>query len=130
MRGYLIGYILYWLVWLALGIAAIKGLILIAFYIKKAIRIQKTTEDNIGFNYLDTIEKVKNLFRESGNSEFEEMILNAQLEGGTAGERLMIVCSRLMWIKQHHPKIYLTAKLEADQLIKFARQSGLEPIPK
>lgn len=79
--------------------------------------------------FFEEIESIKKLLRQDGYGYLADDILDRQLSGGTGGEVLILVCSRLLGIKEIYPKAYKTIALKADGLIDYCRSTGLYPNP-
>jgi urease accessory protein UreE len=47
----------------------------------------------------------------------------------TGGEVLIMVCSKLLGIKQRNKEVYSVIKSDAEELIAYANAIGLEPRP-
>jgi hypothetical protein len=80
---------------------------------------------NAGF--FDRMELIKSLLRQGGYGYVADDLLEQQLSGGTGGEVLMLVCARLLGIKQTDPEAYAVVAYEADELIAYCRQTGMFP---
>lgn len=72
-------------------------------------------------NLLNDIEDIKKKLNEAGYDNLSNDILNAQISGGTPGEVLILVCSEILEIKKKNYKAYLTAQIEMDKLVDYAK---------
>jgi hypothetical protein len=71
--------------------------------------------------YLGTyIENIKSQWNSTGHSTLSETITAKQLEGGTPGEILALVCGQLIKIKKTDTEGYKAAAKEIDALIDYA----------
>jgi DNA repair protein RadC len=77
-------------------------------------------------NFLEKIELIKSKLTKVGESKLVEEILDLQLSGGTGGEVLISVCSKLLEIKRTN-KHYQLIKKETEELIQYANSIGLIP---
>lgn len=78
-------------------------------------------------NFLESIESIKKILDNAGKSHFSAQILDLQLSGGTGGEVLISVCSKLLDIKELDNATYQLIKEESEKLIKYAKSIGLYP---
>jgi hypothetical protein len=79
-------------------------------------------------NFFETIESIKHKLKENNDESLAEEILYSQLEGGTGGEVLISVCSKLLEIKRKHRKSFSIVEEEARSLILYANSIGLYPM--
>jgi hypothetical protein len=79
-------------------------------------------------NFLDVIERVKSKLKEIQQEEVAQEILDLQLAGGTGGEVLISVCSKLLDLKRNRFEVYQFIEKEAKDLIEYARSIDLYPI--
>lgn len=78
-------------------------------------------------DFFNKIELIKDILNRNGYKDVAAIILDAQLSGGTGGEVLIMVCSKLLTIKQRNKEIYSLIKSDAEELIAYAKSIGLEP---
>lgn len=73
------------------------------------------------------IEEIKVVLFNHGYENISAEILDAQLVGGTGGEVLISVCSKLIQIKKNEPEIFKIIEFPANGLIEYAHSLGLYP---
>lgn len=72
-------------------------------------------------DFFNKTELIKKTLNQNNYKNISESILDAQLSGGTRGEVLLIVCSKLLDIKKANSKAYLLIKENAEELCKEHR---------
>lgn len=80
-------------------------------------------------NYIEQIGVITSTLRAGGFEPLAEDISELQLSGGTGGEVLISVCSRLLGIKGAVPQAYALIRAQAEQLITYANSIGLYSKP-
>jgi hypothetical protein len=80
-------------------------------------------------NIFEQITLIKTLMEQAGYKALADDILDQQLCGGTAGEVLMLVCARLLGVKEKYTNAYSVVESEANSLIKYCRSIGMFPFP-
>jgi len=78
-------------------------------------------------DYLGKIKAIRLKLIEIQYQDLSDEILKLQLSGGTGGEVLISVCSRLLKIQKEHIDVFRQVENEARELIKYANSIGLYP---
>jgi hypothetical protein len=78
-------------------------------------------------SFLRKIEGIKDKLSLAGYPNFVTEILDLQLSGGTGGEVLISVCSKLIEIKHTNRDAYLIIEDESDDLINYCKSLGMYP---
>ena len=77
--------------------------------------------------FLDKIENIKAELINTGNTNIAEDILELQLSGGTGGEVLGLVCSKLIELKHMQSGIYDLISQPAEELMEYSKSLGMHP---
>ncbi len=77
----------------------------------------------------ERIKCINELLGQSGYGFLANIIVEELLAGGTDGERLILVCGRLLAMKEKYPDVYRLIGHEANGVIKYCRDIGMSPIP-
>lgn len=80
-------------------------------------------------DFYKEIEAIKELLNKHGYHDVVAIILDAQLSGGTGAEVLIIVCPKLLGLKQQNAEAYYLIEDRASRLIAYANSIALEPKP-
>jgi hypothetical protein len=78
-------------------------------------------------NFLENIQKIKDTLTHANYMVLTNEILELQLSGGTGGEVLISVCSKLIEIKYTNSKAYCLIEIESSELINYAQSLRLYP---
>jgi hypothetical protein len=78
-------------------------------------------------NFLEKIEEIKKVFINNGFIDLSNDILGRQISGGTGGEVLIGVCSKLLEIKRVNLPAFKLIEPIAKQLISYCHSLGIYP---
>lgn len=79
-------------------------------------------------NYIQKIEEIKTNLRDANYNLLADDILEQQLSAGTGGEVLMMVCSKLLGLKEKDSVAYSKVKIQTEELLNYANSLGMYPI--
>ena len=81
-------------------------------------------------DFIEKVELIKTILKNNGYQDIANDIAEGQMSGGTLGEIFMIVCSKLLWIKQKNKVVYKVIELDAEMLLDYAAGIGYHIIAK
>jgi len=78
-------------------------------------------------NFFAVIENIKLILKKNHHESIAQELLELQLAGGTGGEVLISVCSKLIEIRKTLPNVYRIISKDAEELINYAKSIDLYP---